>query len=30
MLVSDVCKDNKLPYYYGTNTLTYTACVLFE
>jgi predicted metal-binding protein len=30
MLVSDVCKDNSLPYYYGPNTLTYTGCVLLE
>ncbi|MDR2484942.1 MAG: DUF2284 domain-containing protein [Treponema sp.] len=30
MLVSDVCKDNNLPYYYGPNTLTYTGCVLLE
>jgi predicted metal-binding protein len=28
MIVSDVCKDNKLPYYYGPNTLTYVGCVL--
>jgi predicted metal-binding protein len=28
MVVSDVCKDNNLPYYYGKNTLTYTGCVL--
>ncbi|MDR2798733.1 MAG: DUF2284 domain-containing protein [Treponema sp.] len=28
MLVSEVCKDNKLPYYYGPNTLTYIGCVL--
>jgi predicted metal-binding protein len=30
MVVSDVCKDNHLPYYYGPNTLTYTGCVLLE
>lgn len=29
MLVSDVCKANDIPYYYGPNTLTYVACVLF-
>ncbi|MDR2632231.1 MAG: DUF2284 domain-containing protein [Treponema sp.] len=28
LLVSEVCKDNKLPYYYGPNTLTYIGCVL--
>jgi predicted metal-binding protein len=28
MLVSEVCRDNKLPYYYGPNTLTYVGCVL--
>ncbi|MDR0723309.1 MAG: DUF2284 domain-containing protein [Treponema sp.] len=28
MLVSEVCQDNKLPYYYGPNTLTYVGCVL--
>jgi predicted metal-binding protein len=30
MIVSDVCKDNHLPYYYGPNTLTYVGCVLIE
>jgi predicted metal-binding protein len=30
MVVSDVCQDNNLPYYYGNNTLTYTGCVLLE
>jgi predicted metal-binding protein len=30
MVVSDVCKDNNLPYYYGKDTLTYTGCVLLE
>ncbi|AEF83706.1 conserved hypothetical protein [Treponema primitia ZAS-2] len=30
LLVSDVCQDNKLPYYYGNGTLTYTGCVLLE
>jgi predicted metal-binding protein len=29
MIVSDVCRDNNLPYYYGPNTLTYTGCILF-
>jgi predicted metal-binding protein len=30
MVVSDVCQDNNLPYYYGKDTLTYTGCVLLE
>jgi predicted metal-binding protein len=30
MVVSDVCSDNGLPYYYGPKTLTYTGCVLLE
>jgi predicted metal-binding protein len=30
MVVSDVCQDNNLPYYYGQNTLTYTGCILLE
>jgi hypothetical protein len=30
MIVSDVCKANGIPYYYGPNTLTYCACVLFK
>jgi len=30
MLVSQVCKDNDLPYYYGTNTIAYTSCFLLE
>jgi predicted metal-binding protein len=29
LVVSDVCRENGLPYYYGTNTLTYVGCVLF-
>lgn len=28
LLVSDVCSDNGLPYYYGPKTLTYTGCYL--
>lgn len=28
LLVSDVCKICGVPYYYGENTLSYTACVL--
>jgi len=30
MVVSDVCQDNNLPYYYGPNTITYTGCVLID
>lgn len=30
MVVSDVCKANDIPYYYGPNTLTYVGCVLLE
>ncbi|MDR3337463.1 MAG: DUF2284 domain-containing protein [Treponema sp.] len=30
MVVSDVCKNNDLPYYYGPNTLTYVGCILIE
>jgi predicted metal-binding protein len=30
MVVSDVCKNNNLPYYYGPNTLTYVGCILIE
>ena len=30
MLVSQVCKDNDLPYYYGRCTIAYTACFLLE
>jgi len=30
MVVSDVCRDNNLSYYYGLNTITYTGCVLIE
>ena len=28
LLVSDVCRDAGLPYYYGPGTLTYSACIL--
>jgi predicted metal-binding protein len=28
MYVSDVCRKNDLPYYYGPHTITYTGCVL--
>jgi predicted metal-binding protein len=30
MVVSDVCRDNGMRYYYGPNTLTYVGCVLFN
>lgn len=30
MLVSRVCTQNGIPYYYGPNTLTYTACFLIN
>ncbi len=30
LLVSDVCKDNDLPYYYGRDTVTYTALFLIK
>lgn len=29
LFVTQVCRDNGLPYYHGTRTITYTACVLF-
>jgi len=28
MVVSEVCKNNGIPYYYGPNTLTYVGCYL--
>jgi predicted metal-binding protein len=28
LLVSAVCRDGNLPYYYGPNTLTFTGCLL--
>ena len=28
LFVTQVCRDNHLPYYYGPKTITYTACVL--
>ena len=28
LFVSQVCKDNDLPYYYGENTVAYSSCVL--
>lgn len=30
LMVNDVCKLASTPYYYGKNTITYTACVLFK
>jgi len=30
LVVSDVCTDNHLGYYYGPGTLTYTGCYLLE
>ena len=29
LFVTQVCRDNDLPYQYGEKTVTYTACVLF-
>ena len=29
LFVTQVCRDNGLPYHYGEKTVTYTACVLF-
>ena len=30
LVVSQVCQDSGLPYYYGPQTITYTACVLID
>ena len=30
LFVTDVCRKNEVPYYYGPRTLTYTACILFN
>lgn len=30
IVVSDACKANGLPYYYGPNTIAYTSCFLFK
>ena len=30
ILVSQICKDNSLPYYYGDCTIAYTSCFLLE
>ena len=29
LFVTQLCRDNRVPYYYGEKTITYTACVLF-
>lgn len=29
LFVTQVCRDNGMPYYHGPKTITYTACVLF-
>lgn len=29
MLISEICQKNQLKYYYGPNTISYVACVLF-
>ena len=29
LFVSQVCKDNALPYYYGENTVAYCSCILY-
>ena len=30
LLVSQVCKDNQMQYYYGPNTVTYTSLFLVK
>jgi predicted metal-binding protein len=30
MIVSEVCKDNNIPYYYGPNTITFIGAVLLD
>ena len=30
LLVSKVCQDNDIPYYYGKDTIAYVACCLFK
>ncbi len=30
LLVSKVCTDNDMPYYYGPNTIAYTGCILLK
>lgn len=29
LFVTQVCKDNNVPYYYGEKTIAYSACILF-
>ena len=30
LFVTQVCRDNDLPYHHGDRTITFTACVLFD
>ncbi|MDR2605722.1 MAG: DUF2284 domain-containing protein [Oscillospiraceae bacterium] len=30
MVISEVCKNNGVPYYYGRSTITYVSCYLFK
>lgn len=30
LVVSDVCRDNGVPYYYGKNTIAFVSCYLFK
>ncbi len=30
LLVSQVCKDNDIPYYYGKDSISFTSCILFN
>mgnify|MGYP002088389988 CR=1 FL=1 len=30
LVVSDVCRESGLPYYYGPGTITYTSCILLD
>lgn len=30
LFVTQVCRDNNMKYYYGPQTITYTACILFS
>ena len=29
LFVTQVCRDNRIPYHHGERTVTFTACVLF-
>ena len=29
LFVTQVCKDNQVPYYHGEKTIAYTSCILF-